>query len=146
MYYGDMSDIKDVANMIETRLDYVGQSDARFKLGETIRYSPGEVKHILLGDYKPKQYEQEIKMDCNSCYIDKIGCELSKNNQDIKFTTFVDGKCDGYIPDDSISRGQAIQAMYKLCNKENEEFAENPHIDAIVYELENLPEYKEVSK
>lgn len=59
MYYGDMSDIKDVANMVETRLVNVGQSDARFKLGETIRYSPSEVKHILFGDYKPKQYEQE---------------------------------------------------------------------------------------
>lgn len=59
MYYGDMSDINDVANMVETRLVNVGQSDARFKLGETIRYSPSDVKHILLGDYKPKQYEQE---------------------------------------------------------------------------------------
>lgn len=48
-----------LADKIELLLVDIGQSDARFKLGETIRYSPSEVKHILLGDYKPKQFEQE---------------------------------------------------------------------------------------
>lgn len=41
--------------------------------------------------------------------------------------------------DDAISREETIRAITKLCDPEFGEWAENPHIDAILDVLENLP-------
>ena len=49
-----------LADKVESLLVNVGQSDARFKLGETIKYNPREVKQILMGEYRPKPFNQEV--------------------------------------------------------------------------------------
>ena len=40
---------------------------------------------------------------------------------------------------DVISRQKAIDAMYGLVDESRGEWAENPHIDAIIEAIENIP-------
>ena len=47
--------------------------------------------------------------------------------------------------EDAISRDNAIEAVRELCNKSTGIFEENPHVDAVLEALENLPSVKPVS-
>lgn len=42
--------LKEINEIVDYLVDY-GQHDHQFKLGETIKYSPSEVRHILLDYY-----------------------------------------------------------------------------------------------
>ena len=46
---------------------------------------------------------------------------------------------------DAISRDNAIEAVRGLCDKSAGIFEENPHVDAVLEVLENLPSVKSVS-